>query len=234
MNQNNRLSVRKLVEFVLKKGSIDERYTGSAHTAIEGTKLHQKIQKEAGDNYQKEVFLKKELLINQRNYSIEGRADGVVEEKSGKYWVDEIKTSEIDFDLLPDNTLERFWGQLMCYGYMLAVEKELAEIELQLTYYETLNEKITRTRKKVSITELTSFFNHLVEQYEKWVIFNDNWRILRNQTLKQLDFPYGDYRSGQRELAVAVYKTILTEQNLYCEAPTGIGKTMSTLFPAVK
>lgn len=143
MNQNNRLSVRKLVEFVLKKGSIDERYTGSAHTAIEGTKLHQKIQKEAGDNYQKEVFLKKELLINQRNYSIEGRADGVVEEKSGKYWVDEIKTSEIDFDLLPDNTLERFWGQLMCYGYMLAVEKELAEIELQLTYYETLNEKIT-------------------------------------------------------------------------------------------
>lgn len=234
MNQNNRLSVRKLVEFVLKKGSIDERYTGSAHTAIEGTKLHQKIQKEAGDNYQKEVFLKKELLINQRNYSIEGRADGVVEEKSGEYWVDEIKTSEIDFDLLPDNTLERFWGQLMCYGYMLAVEKELAEIELQLTYYETLNEKITRTRKKVSITELTSFFNHLVEQYEKWVIFNDNWRILRNQTLKQLDFPYGDYRSGQRELAVAVYKTILTEQNLYCEAPTGIGKTMSTLFPAVK
>lgn len=83
MNQNNRLSVRKLVEFVLKKGSIDERYTGSAHTAIEGTKLHQKIQKEAGDNYQKEVFLKKELLINQRNYSIEGRADGVVEEKVG-------------------------------------------------------------------------------------------------------------------------------------------------------
>lgn len=81
---------------------------------------------------------------------------------------------------------------------------------------------------------MTSFFNHLVEQYEKWVIFNDNWRILRNQTLKQLDFPYGDYRSGQRELAVAVYKTILTEQNLYCEAPTGIGKTMSTLFPAVK
>lgn len=234
MNQKNRLSVRKLVEFVLKKGSIDERYTGSAHTAIEGTKIHQKIQKEAGDNYQKEVFLKKELLINKRDYSIEGRADGVVEEKTGEYWIDEIKTSEIAFDLIPDNTLDLFWGQLMCYGYLLAVEKELTEIELQLTYYETLEEKITRSRKKVTFNELASFFNHLIEQYEKWVIFNDNWRILRNQSIKQLPFPYGDYRSGQRELAVTVYKTIVTGQNLYCEAPTGIGKTMSTLFPAVK
>ncbi|MGX7418904.1 ATP-dependent DNA helicase [Carnobacterium gallinarum] len=229
-----RIAVRQLVSFILRKGSIDQRFASSAHTALEGTRLHKKIQKAAGESYQAEVFLKKTLLMNGLDYTIEGRADGVIREEETMVMIDEIKTSETPFDLLDDAEKELHWGQLKCYGYLLCQAENLSEVRLQLSYFQTTTEELTKVQEVWSQEELTQFFYDLIQKYEKWLIFSSNWTKLRNQSIQELEFPYGSYRNGQRELAVAVYKTILTEQELFCEAPTGIGKTMSTLFPAVK
>ncbi|MFD2306203.1 ATP-dependent DNA helicase [Enterococcus termitis] len=233
MKNMQRIAVRRLVEFILRKGSIDARHT-SEHTASEGAKIHRKLQKMAGESYQKEVKLAIDIELNKQNYIVEGRADGIFIDENDRTVIDEIKTSEPEFSELPEEQIDMYWYQVMCYGHIYCQQNELEEITLQLTYFQTTTEEITQKTKTFSKQELYLFFEELIRKYEQWVIFKANWRTIRNQSLKTLPFPYGDYRKGQRELAVAVYKTILSDQKLFVEAPTGTGKTISTLYPTLK
>ncbi|AFO43860.1 helicase [Enterococcus faecalis D32] len=233
MKSTRKIAVRQVVEFILRRGSIDSRHV-SEHTPQEGSRLHRMLQKEAGSLYQKEVSLKIEVPLNGHNYCVEGRADGIFVKETGQVVIDEIKTSEPAFEELPPEKVELFWYQVMCYGHMYCQQEQLSEITLQLTYYQTTTKQITRQERHFTEAALAEFFTDLMKRYEQWVIFKEEWRILRNKSLKNLSFPYGEYRKGQRELAVAVYKTILSKQRLFVEAPTGTGKTMSTLFPAMK
>ena len=123
-----KIAVRQLVSFILRKGSIDQRFTSSAHTAIEGTRIHKKIQKAADENYQAEVVLKTKRMLNQKEYTIEGRLDGIVREENQPVLIDEIKTSETPFDLLNEAEQALHWGQLKCYGYLLGQEENLDEV----------------------------------------------------------------------------------------------------------
>ncbi len=233
VKSTRKIAVRQVVEFILRRGSIDSRHV-SEHTPQEGSRLHRMLQKEAGSLYQKEVSLKIEVPLNGHNYCVEGRADGIFVKETGQVVIDEIKTSEPAFEELPPEKVELFWYQAMCYGHMYCQQEQLSEITLQLTYYQTTTKQITRQERHFTEAVLAEFFTDLMKRYEQWVIFKEEWRILRNKSLKNLSFPYGEYRKGQRELAVAVYKTILSKQRLFVEAPTGTGKTMSTLFPAMK
>ncbi|OJG19608.1 helicase [Enterococcus canis] len=224
--------MKQLVEFVLRKGSIDQRHR-SEHTALEGARIHRKLQKEAGAGYQKEVKLAKTVQLNGKELILEGRADGIITEAEGIV-IDEIKTSEPAFeDLLPEQ-VDLFWYQAMVYGHLYAEAEGLSDITIQLTYFQTTEEKITRQRRHYQAAELAVFFQDTLDKYEEWLIFQQEWRKIRNQSMQSLTFPYDEYRKGQRELAVAAYKTILTERKLFVEAPTGTGKTISTMFPAVK
>lgn len=233
MQNTQRIAVRRLVEFILRRGSIDARHT-SEHTALEGAKIHRKLQKAASENYQKEVKLAIDIELNQQTYIIEGRADGIFMDAENRTVIDEIKTSEPAFSELLEEQIEMYWYQVMCYGHIYCQQENLAAITLQLTYYQTTTKEITRQEKDFTKAELKDFFDDLTQKYEQWLIFRANWRKLRNRSLQQLTFPYGEYRAGQRELAVAVYKTILSDQRLFVEAPTGTGKTISTLFPTLK
>lgn len=228
----HKISVRKLVEFILRKGDIDAR-RNSNHTPQEGAKIHRQLQKAAGPDYQKEVFLKIETTVTEFTIQVEGRADGIFQQE-GAVFIDEIKTSDRRFEDIPASEIDLFFYQGMVYGYLYGQEKGLESINIQLTYYQTGEKLITRQVRTYPLTELTVFFQQLLADYEKWLIFRQNWRKLRNTSLKEVSFPYGAYRQGQRELAVATYKTIKTQQKLFVEAPTGTGKTISTLFPAVK
>ncbi|MDH6365104.1 Rad3-related DNA helicase [Enterococcus sp. PF1-24] len=227
-----KISVRKIVEFILRSGDIDSRRQ-SSHTPQEGAKIHRRLQKAAGEDYQKEVFLKiKETLPDKQSLTIEGRADGIFKEE---LWVvDEIKTSETYFEQLDEGQIDLFFAQGQVYAYIYAKENELTEIQVQLTYFQTTEEIITRQRRTFTFDELTIFFKDLVQEYNKWLVFQEEWQAQRNQSLQALTFPYGEYRKGQRELAVAAYKTLRLQQRLFAEAPTGTGKTISTLFPAFK
>lgn len=230
--KQSKISVRNLVEFILRRGSIDNRKK-SNHTALEGAKIHRKLQKEAGETYEKEVFLKTTVELDDIQLTIEGRADGIFQ-KDGLYYIDEIKTSEPRFEDLEQEQVNLFFHQARVYAYIYCHKQELTEINLQLTYFQTTEEQITRKTEYQTIEQLDEFFKKLIADYEEWLIFRENWRTVRNASLMALKFPHDNYRKGQRELAVAAYKTIKTKQKLFAEAPTGTGKTVSTLFPTLK
>lgn len=230
----NRIGVREFVEFECKSGSLDETQN-SQHTAQEGARIHRQLQKSAGPHYEAEVALKTTVLFNGTEWTIDGRADGVdVDDDSGLTVVDEIKTAEDDFADLTNDALGRYWAQVAIYGHFLCADRDLTQIILQLTYYQTTTKKITRTQWPFSAAELTEYFETLVHDYESWIIFRDELREKRDASIKELAFPFGHFRPQQREFAAAVYKTIHTSQRLFVQAPTGTGKTMATLFPAVK
>ncbi|EFS04602.1 helicase c2 domain-containing protein [Listeria seeligeri FSL S4-171] len=223
------ISVRRLVEFVLRGGSIDSRMT-SSDRALEGTKIHQLLQKSAGEEYQAEVSLKLDRTVDGVVFSLDGRADGIINEQT----IDEIKTTETVMEEITEDFRPLHWAQLICYGFMLAEKSNLPEVTLQLTYYQVADEEIKQFRRVMSREEMGVFVDDLLSKYAVWAKMSAAWEMKRNKTIQELSFPYNSYRRGQRELSIAVYRTAVSGENLFCEAPTGIGKTMSTLFPAVK
>lgn len=223
------ISVRRLVEFVLRGGSIDSRMT-SSDRALEGTKIHQLLQKSAGEEYQAEVSLKLDRTVDGVVFSLDGRADGIINEQT----IDEIKTTETVMEEITEDFRPLHWAQLICYGFMLAEKSDLPEVTLQLTYYQVADEEIKQFRRVMSREEMGVFVDDLLSKYAVWAKMSAAWEMKRNKTIQELSFPYNSYRRGQRELSIAVYRTAVSGENLFCEAPTGIGKTMSTLFPAVK
>ncbi|WP_271003644.1 ATP-dependent DNA helicase [Listeria seeligeri] len=223
------ISVRRLVEFVLRGGSIDSRMT-SSDRALEGTKIHQLLQKSAGEEYQAEVSLKLDRTVDGVVFLLDGRADGIINEQT----IDEIKTTETLMEEITEEFRPLHWAQLICYGFMLAEKSDLPEVTLQLTYYQVADEEIKQFRRIMSREEMGVFVDDLLSKYAVWAKMSAAWEMKRNKTIQELSFPYNSYRRGQRELSIAVYRTAVSGENLFCEAPTGIGKTMSTLFPAVK
>lgn len=232
MNNVIRLSVRTLVEFLLQHGSIDNRYAGTDR-ANEGSRIHRKLQKEAGAAYAAEVFLSRTVERDGFTYIIEGRADGIFED-SDSFVIDEIKTVTVPMEHIHADYEPLHWAQAMCYACFYAQQNALSDIGVQLTYYQADTDEIQRFRRSHTLKELEAFFDGLLEKYRPWAELTRDWEAQRTQSLKALTFPFPAYRPGQHRLAAGVYRTIASGSRLFCQAPTGIGKTLSTLFPALK
>ena len=226
------ISIRSLVEFVLMSGDLDSRFTGSSR-AVEGTRAHQKVQKSYNEGYTPEVTLKYSFQYEEYHMTVQGRADGILIE-GDHIIIDEIKSTTLPMEFIEEDRNRTHWGQAKCYGYIYAKENNLQNIDIQLTYYNLDTEEIKKIRKTFTFEELENFFYKLIEDYYNWVDTLENWKIKRDTSIRELQFPFSNYRKGQRELAVAVYRTIKEEKRLFAQAPTGIGKTISTLFPTVK
>ena len=232
MNKIIKISIRNLVEFIMRHGSIDNRYTSSIK-AIEGIRGHQRVQKSYGDNYTAEVPLKYTLTYEDLEIMVEGRADGILIEDE-KTIIDEIKTTTKDLLLIDENTNPLHWAQAKCYGYIYSMQNELDNIDIQITYY-NIDTKSTRIlRQSYTLKELEEFFFWLIDEYKNWAQLENDWVNKRNESIKKLKFPFENYRPGQRELAVRVYKSITDSKKCFAQAPTGTGKTISTIFPAIK
>ena len=232
MNKIIKISIRNLVEFIMRHGSIDNRYTSSIK-AIEGIRGHQRVQKSYGDNYTAEVPLKYTLTYEDLEIMVEGRADGILIEDE-KTIIDQIKTTTKDLLLIDENTNPLHWAQAKCYGYIYSMQNELDNIDIQITYY-NIDTKSTRIlRQSYTLKELEEFFFWLIDEYKSWAQLESDWVNKRNESIKKLKFPFENYRPGQRELAVRVYKSITDSKKCFAQAPTGTGKTISTLFPAIK
>jgi len=227
-----KISIRNLVELVLRSGDIDNRLV-SSNRMLEGTRIHQKIQKESGDKYNKEVPLTFDYEIEGLIIKLEGRADGIITESEGIV-IDEIKSTSRPLEYIDDAFSLLHWAQVKCYAFIYAMQNELPEICVQLTYFQIDSEEIMHIRQQLTLAELQAFVSEVLNKYLVWASMLDTWNTQRDMSIKNLQFPFDTYRKGQRELAVAVYKTIMQEKKLFVQAPTGIGKTISTLFPAVK
>ncbi len=228
-----RISVRSLVEFILREGDIDNRVSGSMEkdAMLLGGKIHRKIQSRMGTNYTAEVPLKIQMPCDGFVLQIEGRADGVLKD-DGKVLIDEIKGILRSLEHL-EAPVPVHLAQAKCYAYIYAVQNSLKCIDVQMTYCQMETEEIRRFCQEFEFQELQTWFQDLVTQYEKWAKFEIEWRNVRNDSIRQIEFPF-PYREGQRDLVTSVYRTILRKKKLFIQAPTGVGKTMATVFPAVR
>ena len=228
-----RISVRNLVEFILREGDIDNRTGGGQdpENMQMGSRIHRKIQRQMGSDYQAEVPLKTEIACDGFILKIEGRADGLIHAKE-QVMVDEIKGVLRELDRVQEPAGIHL-AQAKCYASMVVEQEGLDEIGVQMTYCQMETEEVKRFQYSYQSNELKTWFDEIIRQYEKWAKFQIEWRKARNTSIKGIEFPF-PYRKGQRNLAVSVYRTILRKKKLFIQAPTGVGKTISTVFPAVK
>ena len=226
------LSARELVEFLLQRGSIDSRGAGFDRAA-EGARIHRRLQRAAGKGYEVEVYLKQEYQAEGLDWLIDGRADGIFAE-NGLVTVDEIKTVTTPLEEITEEMQPVHWAQGQVYAAIYARQKGLEEIAVRLTYFQVDEEQIIRFTRRYTAGELEDFMAGLLREYAPWAKRARDWQQQRTESLQALAFPFEEYRTGQRAMAAAVYRTLRDGQRLLCQAPTGIGKTMSALFPALK
>ena len=232
-----RISVRNLVEFILREGDIDSRRSGGMdkEAMLMGGRLHRKIQRRMGPEYHAEVSLKTLVDCGEFCIQVEGRADGVIikeDETEPGVIIDEIKgvLRELSHIEQPVNV---HLAQAKCYAYIYARQHGLKRVGVQMTYCHLDTEEIRRFQFEYGKKELEEWFHDLFGSYEKWARFQIEWKQERDASIQRVEFPF-PYRKGQRDVAAAVYRTILRKKKLFIQAPTGVGKTMSTVFPAVK
>lgn len=228
-----RISVRNLVEFILREGDIDNRRGQvSDKNAMEaGSQIHRKIQKSMGSFYRSEVPLHIDIPMKRFRLRIEGRADGIIEQ-AGVVTIDEIKgvyrkVEEMEAPVFVHK------AQALVYAYIYAVEHSCETIGIQLTYCNLETEVIRRFREEVSFSWLQTWFQEIVDEYMVWAEYSYTARERRQASICGLEFPF-EYRAGQRDMVVSVYSAIRNEKTLFVQAPTGIGKTLATIFPAVQ
>lgn len=227
-----RISVRGLVEFILRSGDIDNRRHAMSDTAMqEGSRIHRMIQKRMGSDYQAEVPLKFTLFTKDYVLIVEGRADGVIYHE-GNAVIDEIKGTYRELAKMREPVPVHV-AQAKCYAYMYGLQKELSHLQVRLTYCNIISEDIRYFYEDYTFEELSEWFEGLIETYRKWADYTWRWRGIRQASIQGLQFPFS-YREGQKELVTNVYRTIYHRKKLFLEAPTGVGKTISTIYPAVQ
>ena len=238
--QQIRLAVRQLVEFLLQTGDIDSRFAGFDR-ANEGARIHRKLQKQAGEGYQPEVFLSGSREVDGIRCTVEGRADGIFTDSEGRTVIDEIKTTGVPSGEISAGLNFCHWAQGMVYAALYAAQQDLPEAAVRLTYYQIDDDKMFYFTCYFSRDELEDFFLGLLRQYAPWARHQLDWDAARAASLQAMRFPYASYRPGQRALAGEVYRACKTGREagkggfrLFCQAPTGTGKTMSALFPSLK
>ena len=228
-------SVRGIIEYILKSGSIDDRFIGSTR-ALDGTIAHQKLQasnEEIYENYEKEVRLKYEFEIDNVILILDGRADGIIFENNEVY-IEEIKSTNRSLIQINEDYNELHWAQAKFYAYIYSIQNNLEKINIRLSYFNLETEEVKSFNKKFNIEKLEEFVFSIINEYKKWVLLKSTLVGERNKSIYNLQFPFEKYRKGQRELAINSFNTIKEKAVFFVQAPTGIGKTISTIFPAIK
>ena len=228
-----RISVRNLVEFLLRSGDIDNRRSGAGENAMqEGSRIHRMIQKRMGPEYEPEVFLRYAYDAGAYQIVVEGRADGIITDVEGSVTIDEIKTTYKDIARIKEPVPVHL-AQAKVYAAIYGIQKELESVRVRMSYCNVETEELTYFHEENTTEELREWLGELLEQYKKWADYEFEWRQKRRASIAALEFPFA-YREGQKELVSHVYRTIYHKKKLFIEAPTGVGKTISTVFPAIK
>jgi Rad3-related DNA helicase len=220
------VAVRTLCEFTAKRGNLDMRFTPSP-SAIEGMAGHRAIAARRGTSFQTEVT----LAGDHGPLRVRGRADGYDPDSNR---LEEFKTYRGDLNRMPENHRALHWAQLRIYGWLLCKQKNLPQVKLALVYFDVGTERETLFEEEQSASELEQHFAAHCEAFVSWAESETAHRVLRDAALRDLRFPFADFHGGQRELSRAVYKRVRSGGALLAQAPTGIGKTVGTLFPALK
>ena len=227
-----RISVRNLVEFILRNGDlVSGSGTSDKEAMLKGSRLHRKIQKQMGSHYQPEVSLKKDTEYDDLILRVEGRADGIFLQDE-QFCIDEIKGVYKKLELMEEPVLVHR-AQALCYAWIYLNAHDLEKIDIQMTYAHLDTEVIKRFRETLTRAELKQWYEELTDSYHKWLAYQIEWRKKRNESMENLEFPFA-YRKGQRKMVSGIYHAISKKEQIFIQAPTGVGKTMSAVFPAVR
>ncbi|MEZ4601009.1 MAG: ATP-dependent DNA helicase [Syntrophotaleaceae bacterium] len=224
--QKYQIAVRALCEFTAKAGDLDLRFTPSP-SAQEGIIGHKVVAARRSEDYRRELPLSGEY----KGLLVRGRADGY---DPAANRLEEIKTYRGDLSLLPENHRRLHWAQAKIYGWLLCQSSGLFEVNLALIYFDIASQRETRLSEKYQAEDLRRFFEEQCEGFLDWAEREQAHRLQRDTALGALRFPYPSFRTGQRPLAEAVFRTVVAGRCLLAEAPTGIGKTIGTLFPMLE
>jgi DNA excision repair protein ERCC-2 len=220
------VAVRTLCEFTAKRGDLDLRFTPSP-SAQEGIAGHQLVASRRGPAYETEISLAGEF----EDLVVRGRADGydaVLEQ------LEEIKTHRGDLARQPANHRHLHWAQARIYGWLLCQARGLLQVKLALVYFDVASQQETSFVETHSAEALRLFFEDSCRAFLAWARQELAHRSRRDEALAALAFPHASFRTGQRELAQSVYRGAASGRCLLAQAPTGIGKTVGTLFAMLK
>lgn len=237
MKQAINISVRSLVEHVLRTGDLSHDFQGAVR-ALEGIRAHRSLQAARPDHYMTEVSVSHEQAVGGFMLKIRGRMDGIyVPAGHGGPDVpiaEEIKTTKRSLDRVKNEQNPLHWAQVKCYAFMYGLENGMDRMDTRLTYYQVEKRETLELNQGFTMDELALFFQGLIDEYIQWIKEVVDWIQHRDQTIATLDFPFRDYRPGQRDMAVGVYRNIRDGEQLIVQAATGIGKTMAAVYPAIK
>ena len=223
------VAVRTLCAFTAKTGDLDLRFTPSP-SAQEGVAGHASVRAKRTKHqigYRAEVSLEG----NYRMLQVRGRADGYDPQRNR---IEEIKTHRGDLARLPDNHRALHWAQAKIYGWLMCQKLSLPSIEVALVYFDIGDQTETVLCETHAAPALQLFFETCCQQFLAWAEHELAHRIALHAALGQLAFPFPAFRTGQRQLAESAYRATSGGRSLLMQAPTGIGKTVGTLFPVLK
>ncbi len=232
MKRELKIAVRELIAYALRSGDLVSEFLGSSRP-VEAIRAHQRIQNSRPATYRPEVSISHQVETEQFRLNISGRIDGVYSEPD-RTIIEEIKTTARNPIYFEENENPVHWGQVKTYAYIYGQARGLDEMITQLTYYQIDSGQIREIRRTYRIEELAVFFNEIVAHYLEWAATIIDWSDRRDESIRDLEFPFSDYRPGQRRMAVEAYRTIRHNSQLLVQAATGIGKTIAVLYPAIK
>jgi DNA excision repair protein ERCC-2 len=227
-----RVAVRELIQFGERSGDINFRFS-SRSSAMAGIRGHQKVQRSRAAGYVAEKQVAARWSDDGLEVDISGRVDGYFPDHNPME-VEEIKTVRIDVSDLPTAVKRTHWGQAMVYAWLLAELHERQEVIVRLVYLLLPEDREVCEERLVSRSDLQDYYETMTARYALWLHNLCRWYGVRDASIELLEFPYGAYREGQRAMAVSVYRALRQQATLVMQAPTGIGKTMATLYPAIK
>ena len=225
------IPVRLFVTYRYRSGDLDASWSTS--DPVEAVRVHRWIQNSRSSLWQHEVTVSRTVETDGMTLTVNGRMDGIYH-CDGQVIIDEIKTVRRDLAEATASENQIHWAQAVCYAAMYSLAHDLADVMVRLTYCHIESREMKTVERRYTAAELNAFFDDCVTSYLKWAKASLSWKKTRNDSASALDFPYTRYRNGQRRMAGDVYRTIRDGGQLLVQAPTGIGKTMAVLFPAVK
>ncbi|KQC12984.1 MAG: hypothetical protein APR63_09690 [Desulfuromonas sp. SDB] len=237
LTANNRtvsISVKELINWVFLSGNLSSGVRDTSRSS-EGITIHRRIQRshKKTDGYQSEYALNYQTEFHSYHFNINGRIDGVYQ-NSDPPLIEEIKTTGLDLSSVEQYSNDHHWNQVKCYAYLYASINDLPEVNVQLLYFNIHNLQEKTISQNYDYKTLKAFFLNILLQFVKWIDFEVQRQEVRNQSIKQLNFPFEKLRHGQDDMINGIEQAIDAERNIFIRAPTGIGKTAATIFPALK
>lgn len=227
-----KIGVRDLAYFIHQSGDLTTEFFTN-HDMLAGSRAHDYLQSNYSEKDKAEYYIKREIEYLGKKYILDGYIDGVLNEDE-TIIIEEIKSTTKDLDEITIEYHQEHLAQAKIYAYLYALENNMELINIRLTYISIVDYDVKSFDMIAKIDDLEDFTLNTLEQYISWLNMLENSKNLREETIETIKFPFESERPGQRTLMKATYQALTNKEILYCIAPTGIGKTMATMFSALK